>query len=629
MADTKPCALPETPRLDSLGGRAGLLRLDPAGLGELAAECRAVITAAVAECGGHLASNLGTVELTIALHRAFDFASDALVFDVGHQCYTHKLLTGRKAGFARLRRSGGVQGFPSPAEHAADPFVVGHASTAISSALGLAVADRLAGRARRVVAVVGDGAATGGLAFEGLNQAKGLGVNVLLVLNDNEMAIAETVGALSGYLARLRSDPRYREARDELSALVKSIPLVGKTVGGLGRLALNAARRTLVPGQLFEDLGWKYYGPVDGHNLAELDRELRAVSALSGPVLLHVVTKKGQGYAPAAAHPGTFHSAAPFYVENGRPRKEEDRSWSRAAGGAIIELAGARPEAVAVTAAMGLGTGLERFAERFPERYFDVGICEAHAAVFAGALSRGGALPVLAIYSTFLQRAYDQLVHDLALQPGLGAILAIDRAGLVGSDGPTHQGLYDISYLRPLPRTVLMAPRDGEMLRQMLALAAGWKLISAIRYPRAEVPAPIAALEPRALALGAGEVLRRGRKLAILAYGALVPEALAAAENLGPAEVTVADARFAKPLDMELLAELLAGHERVLVAEDAAETGGLGSACLEACAARGLDARRLRLAAVPASAEIGPSGRAELLAEFRLDAAGLVERLKE
>jgi 1-deoxy-D-xylulose-5-phosphate synthase len=628
MPEPQGCALPPTPLLDSLGGRAGLLALDAAGLEKLAAECRSVITASVAECGGHLASNLGAVELTVALHRAFDFSSDALVFDVGHQCYTHKLLTGRKAGFARLRKAGGALGFPNPAEHASDPFVVGHASTAISSALGLATADKLAGRSRRVVAVVGDGAATGGLAFEGLNQAKDLGVNVLVILNDNDMAISETVGALSGYLGRLRVDPRYREARDELSALVKSIPLVGKTAGGLGRLALNAARRTLVPGQLFEDLGWKYYGPVDGHNLAEMERELRTVSRVSGPVLLHVTTQKGQGYAPAAERPGAFHSAAPFYVENGRPRREDEGSWSRAAGEAMVALAEKRPEVVAVTAAMGLGTGLERFAERFPGRYFDVGICESHAAVFAGALAKGGALPVVAIYSTFLQRAYDQLFHDLAVQPGLGAVLAIDRAGLVGGDGVTHQGLYDISYLRPLPRTVLMAPRDVETLGRMFDFAANAKCIAAIRYPRAAAHARIDAAEPRPLEIGRGEVLRRGKRLAILAYGALVPEAVKAAESFAAGEVTVADARFAKPLDAELLAGLLSAHERVLVAEDGVEAGGLGSACLEACAARSLDARKLRLAAVPVGAEIGASSRAELLAQFRLDAAGLAERLR-
>ncbi len=628
MSDTNGCALPATPLLDLIEGRAGLLGLDGEALAKLAAECRAVITASVAECGGHLASNLGAVELSIALHRVFDFSSDALVFDVGHQCYTHKLLTGRKAGFARLRKAGGALGFPNPGEHASDPFVVGHASTAISSALGLAAADKLVGRERRVVAVVGDGAATGGLAFEGLNQAKELGVDVLLILNDNEMAISQTVGALSGYLGRLRVDPRYREARDELSALVRSIPLVGKTASGLGRLALNAARRTLVAGQLFEDLGWKYYGPVDGHNLAELERELGIAAKLRGPVLLHVTTKKGHGYAPAAERPGVFHSAAPFYVENGKPRKEDGASWSRAVGDALVDLASARANVVAVTAAMGLGTGLERFAERFPGRYFDVGICESHAAVFAGALSKGGAVPVVAIYSTFLQRAYDQLFHDLAIQPGVGAVLVIDRAGLVGGDGATHQGLYDVSYLRPLPRAMLMAPRDAATLRGMLALAADAKCLAAIRYPRTEAPERIEAAEPRPLEPGRGEVLRRGKRLAILAYGPMVAEALKAAESFAAGEVTVADARFAAPLDVELLAGLLAGHERVLVAEDGIEAGGLGSACLEACAARGLDGRKLRLAAVPAGAEIGASTRNELLNQFRLDASGLAERLR-
>ena len=623
MAEAK---LPETPVIDGLTDREALLALDAEGIKNLSAECRAVITAAVSECGGHLASNLGAVELTIALHRAFDFTKDVLVFDVGHQCYTHKMLTGRKDGFARLRKKDGLLGFPNPAEHPSDRLVVGHASTAISSALGLAAADRLAGRDRRVVAVVGDGAATGGLCFEGLNQAKHQDANVLVILNDNEMAIDQTVGALSGYLARLRADPLYQEAKGELATLIESIPLVGKTAGGLGRLALNVARRNLVPGQFFQELGWHYYGPVNGHDVAELERELRGVSRVSGPVLLHVVTRKGQGYAPAAEKPGDFHSAPPFFIENGKPRQTGKISWSRLMGRAAVEMAERRPELVAVTAAMGAGTGLDEFAVRFPERYFDVGIAEAHAAVFAGAMAAGGMLPILAIYSTFLQRAYDQVFHDLCLQPGLGAIVAIDRAGLVGSDGPTHQGLYDIAYLRPLPRTALMAPRDGQRMWEMLDLAANLGLISAIRYPREAAPDDIEAAEPRPLELGRGEVLRRGKKAAILAYGSLVPEALRAAEEN---DFTIADARFAKPLDGELLAELIDGHERVLVAEDAAAAGGLGAACLAECAARKLDASRLRFAAVPVDAEITAASRSELLAEFKLDAAGLASRLAE
>ncbi len=618
--------LPETPVLDALEGREGLLALDAKGLAELCAECRAVITAAVSECGGHLASNLGAVELTVALHRAFDFAEDALVFDVGHQCYTHKMLTGRKKLFARLRRKNGLLGFPNPAEHPSDPLVVGHASTAISSALGLAVANKLAGRKNRAVAVVGDGAATGGLCFEGLNQAKHLEANVLVVLNDNEISIAKTVGGLSSYLARLRADPLYQEAKSELGHLIESIPLVGKTAGGLGKLALNVARRNLVPGQFFQELGWSYYGPVDGHDIEDLERELRGVSRVSGPVLLHVITKKGQGYEPAQEKPGDYHSAPPFYIENGKPRKTGAISWSKLVGHAAADMAERRPELVAVTAAMGAGTGLDEFAARFPERYFDVGIAEAHATVFAGALAKGGMLPLLAIYSTFMQRAYDQLFHDLCLQPGLGAVVCLDRAGLVGADGPTHQGIYDIAYFRPLPRTALMAPRDGARLAEMLELAAGLKLISALRYPREAVPADIKAAEPRELTLGTGEVLRRGKQLAILAYGALVPAALKAAEKLG---ATCADARFAKPLDGELLAELLAKHKRVLVVEDGAAVGGLGSACLEECAARGLDISRLRFAAVPPDAEIGLASRSDLLAEFRLDAAGLAARLSE
>jgi 1-deoxy-D-xylulose-5-phosphate synthase len=618
--------LPDTPVLDSLENREALAELDAEKLGTLCEECRAVITAAVSECGGHLASNLGGVELTVALHRAFDFAKDMLVFDVGHQCYTHKLLTGRKAGFARLRKKGGLLGFPNPGEHPSDPLVVGHASTAISSAMGLAAANRLAARDDKVVAVVGDGAATGGLCFEGLNQARHANANVLVVLNDNEISIDRTVGGLSGYLSRLRADPLYQEAKNELSNLVESIPLVGKTAGGLGRLALNVARRNLVPGQLFQELGWQYYGPVDGHDIAELEKEFRAVSRISGPVLLHVITKKGRGYQPAQEEPGAYHSAPPFYIENGKPRKSKAVSWSKAMGRAATDLAETRNDLVAVTAAMGAGTGLDEFAARFPNRYFDVGIAEAHATVFAGALSRGGMTPLVAIYSTFLQRAYDQIFHDLCIQPELGAILCLDRAGLVGADGATHQGLYDIAYLRPLPRTVLMAPRDGARLREMLELAAQSKSICALRYPREAVPADMEAAEPRELKLGTAEVLSRGKKTAILAYGALVSEALKAGEETG---ATVVDARFAKPLDGEMLAELIEKHKRVLVAEDGATVGGLGSACLEECAARGLDAGRLRFAAVPVEEEIGADSRGELMARFRLDAAGLAERLTE
>jgi 1-deoxy-D-xylulose-5-phosphate synthase len=475
------------------------------------------------------------------------------------------------------------------------------------------------------VAVVGDGAATGGLCFEGLNQARHLEANVLVVLNDNEICIDKTVGGLSSYLGRLRADPLYQEAKTELASLVESIPLVGRTAGGLGRLALNVARRNLTPGQLFQELGWHYYGPVNGHDAAALESELRAMARLSGPVLLHVVTRKGCGYQPAQDKPGDFHSAPPFLIENGKPRRAGSSSWSRAFGRAATDLAGRRPELVAVTAAMGAGTGLDEFAARFPERYFDVGIAESHAVVFAGAMARGGRLPLVAVYSTFLQRAYDQVFHDLCLQPGLGVILALDRAGLVGADGATHQGLYDIAFLRPLPRTVLMAPRDGASVPPMLELAAGLGCVSAIRYPREELPEDIPAAEPAPLEPGRAEVLRRGRRLAIFAYGALVPAAMEAGGRL---DATVVDARFAKPLDDRMLAELLAGHERVLVAEDGVAVGGLGSACLEACAAGRLDGRKLVLAAVPSDAAIGAAGRAELLARFGLDAAGLAARLE-
>ncbi len=618
------CRLPETPLLDALSGHQSLCALEQSKLSELSEECRAVITAAVSECGGHLASNLGLIELTIALHRVFDFTSDRLLFDVGHQCYTHKLLTGRKAGFSRLRKNGGVLGFPNPQEHPSDPLVVGHASTATSSALGLAVAERLLGGDRKTVAVVGDGAATGGLCFEALNQVKHLDANALVILNDNEVSIAKTVGGLSSYLGRLRADPLYHEAKTELSHLVEKIPLLGKTAGGLGRLAMNVARRHLVPGQLFQELGWHYYGPVDGHDIPELERELRGVSRVKGPVILHVVTSKGRGYEPAQQSPGAYHSAPPFYIENGKPRGEKSLSWSKAFGQTATEMAGRHKKLVAVTAAMGAGTGLDEFAAKYPDRYFDVGIAEAHATVFAGALALGGMIPLVAIYSTFLQRAYDQVFHDLCLQPEMGVILALDRSGLVGADGATHQGIYDIAFLRPLPRTVLMAPRDARRMNEMLELAASLSNISVLRYPRGSAPEEITAAEPRDLEVGKAEVLRHGKDTAIMAYGALVPAALAAAEQI---DSTVVDARFAKPLDAEMLKQLLADHQKVLIAEDAVATAGLGSACLEACAQGSFDSSKLLFAAVPAEAEIGPASREELLASFGLDAAGMIARL--
>ena len=587
--------------LDKIRSPKDLAGLSAAELRLLAQELRTLITETVAEYGGHLASNLGVVDLTIALHRAFDFSRDHLVLDVGHQCYAHKILTGRREGFARLRTTGGVGGFPNPAESPYDRFRTGHAGTSISTALGLALAEQAAGSDVRTVAVIGDGAMATGLALEGLNHAGDAGADLLVVLNDNQMAISPTVGALARYLTAVRTTPAYDNLKDEVRGVLGRMPFGGQISQALHTFK-DALKDAMVPDHAFEHFGFRCFGPVDGHDIEALGEALGEMKRLDGPRLLHVHTQKGFGFAPAAKQPEAWHSAAPFEEQNGKVVTAEEPSdrpmWTRAAVDELIALAEEDASIVAITAAMPEGTGLLRFAHRFPDRFFDVGICEEHAVALAAGLAKGGLRPVVGVYSTFLQRAYDQLFHDVALQ-GLPVVLLVDRAGLVGADGPTHHGLYDIAYMRHLPRFTLAAPADGAELAGMLHLALRADGPWAVRYPRDLVPA--AALSDVPVEVGRAALLRKGRQGALLAYGSVVEAALGAADRLAAEgiEVAVASARFAKPLDSETLQALLESQPWVLTIEDHTAPGGFGSAVMEAAEALGLEVEKIHRAAVP------------------------------
>jgi 1-deoxy-D-xylulose-5-phosphate synthase len=610
--------------LDTLHEPAELRRLNRRQLEVLAQELREEILRVVQANGGHLASNLGTVELTLALHRCFDFPTDALLWDVGHQAYAHKLLTGRREAFPTLRQQGGLSGFPSKDESPYDPFTEGHAGVSIAQAIGLVCADDLAGRSRHVVAVIGDGSLTSGVALEALNYAGHLGKNLLVVLNDNKMSINATVGALAQHLDRLRATRLYNEAKREVRRFVTRLPGVGGLVeSALGHLK-DGIKATVLSENFFDQLGFRTFGPIDGHNLDDLLEHLEAVRDLAGPVLLHVVTEKGRGHPEAASDPARFHSACPVPpcpVEPGPTELTKRATYTDVFAQTLCRLGAEDDRIVAITAAMEEGTGLAEFGKRFPQRFFDVGICEQHAVAFAGGLSAGGRRPVVAIYSTFLQRAYDQVFHDLCVQK-LDAVLCLDRAGIVGPDGPTHHGVYDLAYLRHLPGIILAAPKDGSELEAMLELAVRGHGVWAIRFPKAEVPEGLpnggAPIE-----VGKAEVLREGSDAAVLAYGAMVAPALEAAERLAGAGIlaTVVNARFAKPLDEALLADLAARTPLLVTVEDHARAGGFGSAVLEALAGRGIEARVECLGIPDRFIEHGP--REALLDDLGLGAEGI------
>lgn len=569
-------------------------------LQELAKEIRQLLIETVAKNGGHLAPSLGIVELTLGLHKVFDSPVDKIIWDVGHQSYTHKIITGRRDEFGTLRQFGGLSGFPRPSESVHDVFGTGHSSTSISAALGLAVARDLKGESYSVVAVIGDGAMTGGMAFEALNHAGHLKKDLIVVLNDNEMSIAQNVGAMSGYLARLRTDPMYSRGKEELELLMRKIP-IGSALLRLGERLKDSLKYLVVPGMIFEEMGFIYLGPVDGHDIKAISNVLQRARATKGPVLIHVLTKKGKGYRPAESNPDRFHGVGPFDIASGEVVKSSKApSYTDIFGRTMIKLARQDNNIVAVTAAMTSGTGLTNFARLYPKRFFDVGIAEQHAVTMAAAMATGGYHPVVAIYSTFLQRAFDQVLHDVCLQ-NLPVTFAIDRAGMVGEDGATHHGLFDFAYLRPIPNMVIMAPKDENELQHMLATAVSHPGPTAVRYPRGAGLGCKLDEDYRILPIGRAEVLRKGSDVVLLAIGSMVRLANDAAGVLAGRgiEATVINARFVKPLDEDCIIHYAKRTGRLYTIEEHVLQGGFGSAVLELLSSRGIKDVSVRCLGVP------------------------------
>lgn len=618
--------------LDTINSPEDLKNTPIGDLPQLAEEIRELIINVVSKNPGHLSSNLGVVELTIALHYCFDFKVDRLVWDVGHQCYVHKILTGRKDAFHTLRQYKGLSGFPSRKECPTyDQFTSGHSGDAISTALGLACADDILGVDRNIVAVVGDGAIGAGMSFEALNYAGGMEKDILIVLNDNEMSISPTVGAISKYLTEIRTLPLYKDFKKEVHHVLNILPIFGKPVENVLEHLTEAVKRGMTPGQIFEELGLQYYGPVDGHDIPLLISTIKRLKPIRGPRLFHVITKKGKGFEPASQDPTQYHGAGPFLLQNGKiveTSQVKKPTYTKVFGKALVEIAEKNKKVVAITAAMPDGTGLTTFRDKFPERYFDVGICEQHAVGLASGLAACGLRPVAAIYSTFLQRAFDQVFHDVCLQEKENnVVFAMDRGGLVGNDGPTHHGTFDIAYLRHLPGMKLMAPKDGRELKLMLKLAIETEGPSAIRYPRANTPDEELDLPSRPFTWGEAEVLREGQDGAIIAYGAMVYPAFKAAEIMARdgIEITVVNARFAKPLDKELILDIVRRHPVVLTVEEHALAGGFGSAVLEMLSDEGSDFSKVRRLGIP-DRFIEHGSRSELLRELELDEDGISRR---
>jgi len=589
----------------------------------LCQEIRQRIIKVVSQCGGHLASSLGTVELIVALHYCLDLPQDKIIFDVGHQAYTHKILTGRNESFSTLRQYAGISGFPSKDESIYDPFTTGHSSTAISLALGLVCArDLLKDASYKVVAVIGDGSLSGGLCFEGLNNAGHLKKDLLVILNTNELSISPNVGALSTYINKIISLPIYNRFRHSLEEFIKNRLPKGKRLLKLADKFEEALKGLFIPGIFFEELGFRYFGPIDGHNLEILIPTLKNILALSGPRLLHVITKKGKGYLPAEENPVRFHSASPFEIETGKPKViSQIPTYTEIFSKKLVELAKDDFRIVAITAAMPEGTGLDRFRDNFPERFFDVGIAEEHAVCFAGGLASAGLKPVVAIYSTFLQRAYDQIIEEILLQ-NLGVVLVIDRAGIVGEDGPTHQGIFDIAYLRNLPNIVVMAPRDAKELEMMLEFAINLNKPVAIRYPKDKIPNSKFQI-PNEIKLGKAEVLKEAKDFLIIALGSMVMPAWEAIELLEKEGLFggLINARFVKPLDIDLFKKVSSKPKYIFTIEEGILEGGFGSAVMEA-----MDKPVIRIG-LPS--EFIPQGKREILLDkYNLTAKAIRDKIR-
>lgn len=611
------------PLLEQINSPEHVRCLPEAELELLAKELRDFLLHSVARSGGHLAAGLGTIELTIALHYIFNTPEDRLVWDVGHQAYPHKVLTGRRQQLGTIRQLGGLAPFPSRTESLYDVFGVGHSSTSISAALGMAIAAGQSGSGRKTVAIIGDGGMTAGMAYEALDHAGAFGADLLVILNDNEMSISPNVGAISSYLTRLLTGRFYSTMRKGSKKVLERMP---PPMWELARRTEEHVKGMVVPGTLFEEMGFNYFGPLNGHHLPSLVRTLRNLRKLSGPRLLHVVTRKGKGYTLAEENPVTYHAVVPFDpkvgMQQGSKKSSSSVTYTQVFSQWLCDMADRDPRLVGITPAMREGSGLVEFSERFPERYFDVGIAEQHSVTVAAGMACDGLKPVVAIYSTFLQRAYDQLIHDVALQ-NLPILFAIDRAGVVGPDGPTHAGSFDLTYLRCVPNMVVMAPADENECRQMLYTGFLLDRPAAVRYPRGKGPGVAVKAEMAMLPLGKAELKRTGQGIAILAFGVMVTPALAAAEELN---ATVVNMRFIKPLDEEIVLEMAMSHELVVTVEDNAIIGGAGSAVSECLARQGISIPVLLHGLPDRFLEHG--SREELLAYCHLDAEGIVQSIE-
>ncbi|MDH4227849.1 MAG: 1-deoxy-D-xylulose-5-phosphate synthase [Deltaproteobacteria bacterium] len=613
--------------LEKVNSPADIKGLSVEELNALASEIRAFMVGGVSKTGGHLASSLGAVELTLAMHYVFNAPKDKIIWDVGHQSYAHKIITGRKDNFSTLRKKGGICGFSKPSESPYDTVITGHSSTSISSGLGMATARDLAGGDYAVISIIGDGSLTAGVAFEGLNQAGHLKKNMIVVLNDNEMSISKNVGALSTFLSRKITGRFATNAKKEIERIAKSIPAIGDKLLSVAKKAEESLITFFTPGMLFEGLGFHYVGPLDGHDTAALIEAFNDLKEVNGPILMHVMTTKGKGYGPAEKDPLKFHGIGAFDVATGSTKPSFALTYTDAFSAALTEIAERDPRVVAITAAMPEGTGLSKFAERFPERFIDVGIAEQHALTFAAGLAKEGYRPVAAIYSTFLQRAYDQVVHDICIE-NIPVIIAMDRAGIVGADGPTHHGLFDVSYLRHIPNMIVAAPKDEAELRNMLWSATRYKSPVAIRYPRGackgkSLVGPFVEIVP-----GSAEVVREGSDITIAALGTMVTPALEAAERLATIGIKaeVINARFAKPLDKETIIRSVASTGLLVTVEENALAGGFGSAVLELLSDENVKIRVKRLGAADVFIEHGT--QEELRKEAGLDTEAIEAAVK-
>ena len=614
--------------LDKIQKENDIKQLTEGELEKLRDEIREFLINSISVTGGHLASNLGVVELTMALHLSFDLPKDKIIWDVGHQSYTHKILTGRREGFGSLRQYGGMSGFPKASESDCDCFNTGHSSTSISAGLGMAQARELSGEDYHVISVIGDGALTGGMAFEALNNASDIKSNFIIVLNDNKMSISENVGGLSRYLGQFRTADAYRDLKTNVMEMLNHIPNVGPKMVKRIRNTKSSIKQLFIPGMFFEEMGIIYLGPVNGNDIAGMRKVFAEAKRVEGPVLVHVLTQKGAGYAPAEKHPSRFHGAEPFDIPTGLPKKKQEKANYTDVFASVMRKLGAQDDkVVAITAAMADGTGLMRFKKEYPKRFFDVGIAEEHAVTFAAGLAKAGMKPVFAVYSSFLQRAYDQILHDVCIQ-NLPVIFAVDRAGLVGSDGETHQGIFDISYLSSIPNMTIMAPKNRLELRDMMQFAVEYHAPIAIRYPRGTAFDGLKEYR-QPVKLGKSETIHEGKEIAVLALGSMVQTAEQVREQLleQGCDITLVNARFAMPFDKERIKELAQTHKLLVTMEENVKSGGFGEHVAAYLKQEDIATRMLMISIPDAYVEHGNVEK--IKQELRIDASSVTERILE